>query len=565
MHNLTHTLEQLYGPEAAFRLEQNIATHLTQLPQPYTFSKQPNWYKNMNFYITYPDSIPGNFPVPLQNLKEHLDWIRDLGCNAVHVLPFLRSPMIDKGFDISDFYTIRPELGSMEDLQLLNDRAQSLGLHVFMDLVFNHISDQHEWFQKAESGDEYYRDFFFCSKERPEYIRTVNNEYGVFAEYIVDGAPKQVYVVFPDVVGEIPHWRQGKDGYWYYHTFYPQQLDVNWFNPNLFMEFAKIVMHWTSFGFHFRLDAIPFVGKGIYKDAAYDDEKTHTIIQAMYMIARRVNPNCAFLVETYESLPSVIRYFGTTNRPETTVSYNFHQCTSAWLSLVKEDRSFIAQTVETTQAVPIHAEWINFLRNHDELSVAFIDDQLREDIVKTLTPLGAPFRQGHAVAGRTYSLLGKNPERFKMAYTLLASVPGTLGVMYGDEIGMENLALESLSEEEQKDTRNINRGVMPLNEEDTPLRRELREAITEILNKRRFLNYYLNIPPELVDLGRKQMFICKYKYGISELLMLINLGNSNQDFEYIFPDHEVMLKVNTASTDGTMIHLGPYGCLWLQR
>lgn len=565
MHNLHTSLKELYGDEKGPTLVDDILRYFHDLPKPFTFSKQPNWYKNMTFYIVYPDGIAGPNAVPLQNLRDHLDWVRDLGCNAVHILPFLDSPMVDKGFDISNFYDIRKDLGTLEDIQAINTRAQELGIQVFMDIVFNHVSDQHEWCQKAESGDEYYRNFFFSSKEKPQFLGKVNNQYGVYARYMIDGTEKEVFIMFPEVVGEIPHWRQGKDGYWYYHTFYPQQPDVNWFNPDVFLEYAKIVMYWASFGFHFRLDAIPFVGKGIYKEALIDDRNTHLVIRAMYEVAKMVNPNCAYLVETYESLDSIVKYFGTTNEPESTLAYNFHLCTHTWVSLVRQNSAAFKEVVGTTQQVPVHAEWINFLRNHDEFSIAFIDEQTRLDLVQTLAPLGALFRGGHALSGRTFSLLGKNAARLSMAYCLLASIPGTLGIAYGDEVGMENVDISSLTEAEQKDTRNINRGVLPEALKTAPEKQPILEALREILNKRRFISYYLNIKPEIIYQEIPEVFVCRYTHGISSLVIFINISDHEITLDYHFDDGEPVLQVNDVRREGDKIILGPYGCLWMQQ
>ncbi|MCX7996164.1 MAG: alpha-amylase family glycosyl hydrolase [Patescibacteria group bacterium] len=565
MRNLTTILTRLYGNDRGLSLDDRIRKHLTELPRSMSFQKEPNWHKNLNFYIVYPDGIEGDSPIPLHNLRDHLDWVKDLGCNAVHVLPFLDSPMIDKGFDISNFYTVRPDLGELNDLLAVQDRARELGLQVFMDLVFNHVSDQHEWFRKAEEGDEYYRNYFFWTTEKPKFIRRIHTEYGVMAEYEIDGELKQVYIVFPETAGEIPHWRQGKDGNWYYHTFYPQQLDINWFNPDVFFEFVKIITHWASFGFHFRLDAIPFVGKGIYKDFANDDTNTHLIVQALYELTRLINPNCSLLVESYEHLDGITRYFGTTNQPEATMAYNFHLCTNLWLSLIRKDVSPFAAIARTTQAVPVHAEWINFLRNHDELSIAFIDEASQREIVNSLIPLGAPFRGGHAIAGRTFSLLGNDPKRHLMAYTLLASIPGTLGIPYGDELGMENVPLNDIPEADRIDTRNINRGVLSIRKRNDQESLRICSKMQEIIKTRRFHSYYLNVRPEIVDMSDNQVFAISYSYGISELLMVINISEQEKKLKRSFTNGETMLTVNEASFSGDTIKLGPYGCIWLQR
>lgn len=563
MRTISSILHQLYDAQDAEKLEHRINALTEDMPKPGTIEKQPYWYKNLNFYIVYPDGVEGSSLVPLRSLREHLDWIKDLGCNAVHILPFLDSPMVDKGFDISDFYAVRKDLGSFQDLLSIRDRARELELQIFMDLVFNHVSDQHLWFQKAQAGDEHFRQYFFASKQPPKFIRRVHDEHGVMAEYEIDGAPKRVYIVFPETAGEIPHWRQGQDGYWYYHTFYPQQLDVNWFNPEVFYEFAKIIGFWASFGFHFRLDAIPFVGKGIYKDS--DNTNTHLIVRALYEIARDINPNCCLLVESYESLESTVRYFGSTNQPEATMAYNFHLCASLWISLVRKDTTPFTSTVLKTQAVPAHAEWINFLRNHDELSISFVDAASHDDVVNALTPLGAPFRGGHAVSGRTFSLLGSDPRRHVMAYTLLASIPGTLGIPYGDELGMPNVDPLSLTEEDRKDSRNINRGMLSIESKKNPECLAIAEKLKNLLTKRRLYNYYFNARPEIIDMRDNQVFGISYTRGTSELLIVINISESEKHISKQFENGEAVLQLNQASFDGDTIRLGAYGCIWLQR
>lgn len=131
--------------------------------------------------------------------------------------------MVDKGYDVSDFLKVRQGLGSMAELLELRETAQGYGINLFMDLVVNHVSDQHEWFRLAQAGDEHYRRFFITTRERPRFLRKLNKKNKVVAVYLVDGREVEVTIAFPEFAGELPHWRPGTDGFWYYHTYYPQE------------------------------------------------------------------------------------------------------------------------------------------------------------------------------------------------------------------------------------------------------------------------------------------------------------------------------------------------------
>jgi len=167
-------INNAYGDKAQFVLDELCQLGLNvdrRNPQKNNKSGR-EWYKNIRLYSIYPDGIIyDKEKSPLNNLTHHLEKIKDLGCNAVHVLPFFPSPMIDNGFDISDYYSVRSELGTTDELYKLIDRAKELKLELFIDLVFNHISSQHEWFQKAIEGDDHYREYFIYSKEKPNFIK----------------------------------------------------------------------------------------------------------------------------------------------------------------------------------------------------------------------------------------------------------------------------------------------------------------------------------------------------------------------------------------------------------
>lgn len=569
MKHLAQYIQELY-PQDADMVMTELQSILNTLPHFKPHPKDKYWYKLINQYAVYPDALPTEEgSSPLLSLIPHLECIAKLGCNAVHILPFLDSPLVDKGFDIRSFFAVRSDLGTFDDLLYLKQAADKQSLHLFMDLVFNHVSDEHEWFRKAVEGNEHYRNYFFHSQQKPTFLRTYQKNNTVWAEYHVDDTSVHVHIVFPDMVGEIPHWRQAEDGYWYYHTFYPQQLDTNWDNPYVFLEYARILIYWSALGFNFRLDAIPFVGKSAYKQFDSDNRRTHTIIKGLHHISQLINPECVFIVETYEDISSIIHYFGTREVRQTELAYNFHLSVYMWASIMQENAQYMWDKLLQISIIPEHAEWLNFLRNHDQLEFSYTSEWLKQKVVPELLRNGAPFRGENDVAGRTYSLLGKNKKRFLMAYFLLASMPGALAIPYGDEFGLENIPLDSLSVEDQKDTRNINRGKLLPEKTDTPHAQAMFGDMGKIIQRRSILRDFLHVRPEKVyELDHhKEIFSALYRYGDVELLVVVNLSGTEQELSHELHGYALVAHVNKASlqTEENTVTLGPYGGAWLKK
>jgi maltose alpha-D-glucosyltransferase/alpha-amylase len=564
MNKLITYLTSLYKDDAV-RVEAEISDYIVTLKQPEPQTKNHFWYKYMNLYTVYPDSIVyDKSKSPLQNLCPHMLYIRTLGCNAIHILPFLDSPMVDRGFDVSDFTKIRPSLGTLSDLQEVIKAAKSTDMQLFMDLVFNHVSDQHEWFIKAQQGDEKYRNYFITAKEKPAFIKKYSKDSAVWADYKVNGKIVTVNIAFPEFAGEIPHWREGKDGYWYYHTYYPEELDLNWANPEVFIEMAKIMLYWASFGFNFRLDAIPFVGKSAYKAVDGDNHRTNNITAALKHLSYEFNPYSVFLVESYESLDTIINYFGNANKVQADLAYNFHLCTNTWVSMIMHDPKYIWDKLDNQKEIPKHAEWLNFLRNHDELSLAYLPDSLNKVINKELMPKGKPFRENFGISGRTFSLLNKSVKRFIAAYFLLASFPGGIMMPYGDEIGYENIPLHKLSASEKRDTRNINRGRITRREFRRSNAKSIASRISSILEARMHLREYLNVWPEKIE-GPKGVYAAVYRLGSSELLIYVNLSDKRKQIKRELNGFITKTSINTCTVTKDLIKLGPYAGVWLQR
>lgn len=562
---LLNLLKPLYRRKAGY-VVRKLLEHINENVQKVNLPKPDlSWYKTIDLYSVYAEGIKV-YPKknPFENLNEHLMHIGKLGCNGLHILPFLKSPLVDAGFDVSDYYRIRPELGTLSQLQEIVKKANQQNIRVFMDLVFNHVSSEHEWFKKAEAGDKKYRNFFLHLQDKPEYIRKYESDSAIWAEYKVNGKKVPIVIAFPEQTGEIPHFKQGKDGYWYYHTYYESELDLDWSNPEVFIEMAKVLIYWTSQGFNFRMDAVPFIGKGLYKNAGESNPHTHQILAALRCIAVEINPECVLLVESYEDLPSIIRYFGSTNDVEANLSYNFFLTTATWVSLVTEDEKYIWEKLGSIEQTPKHASWLNFLRNHDELSLAYLQPELLEKVQNSIGPNGKFFRAKYGIAGRTYSLLGHDKKKFLMLYFLLLSLPGGVMIPYGDELGKKNELDAEIPLTHQHDARNINRGVITKKELNSPKSQALFKAIADFFSKRQELRSYLNVWPERVT-EKKEIFSLSYRLGTSELRICINLSQKTQKITIQNNGFSKIASVNKTKHESTKLTLGPFGGIWLQK
>ncbi|HSA84208.1 MAG TPA: alpha-amylase family glycosyl hydrolase [Patescibacteria group bacterium] len=565
MEKIIPYLQQFYLAKDIERIVSELERYARTLPtvKPKYFTN--TWYKNSNIYSVYPDGVSLHQEAPLTEIKDYLTTIRKLGCNAIHLLPFLKSPMQDKGYDVSDYYSVREGLGGMESLKALKKAAEEQEIHIFMDLIFNHVSIEHEWFMKAEQGSEYYRNFFLHTKETPQFLRKIEKDSTVYAEYLVNGEKTLVSVAFPEFAGELPHWRQGKDGYWYYHTYYPHQIDLNWQNPDVFIELSKILLFWASKGFNFRFDAIQFIGKTAYKHLDTHNPFTHHLTSVFNVIAESVFPECIFIFETFEHLDSVIEYFGTANNQQSKLLYSFHFTASLWISLLEENQSHIWKQLKSMSDIPIHAQWVNFLRNHDELSLAYVDKTILEKVHTKLIDSGKPFRSEFGISGRTYSLLASDEKRFLMSYFLLSSMPGSIMIPYGDEFGMGNIAQSQLSEEEKKDTRNINRGVVTTEIIKSKKGELLFAHLATIFKKRQIFRDYLNIWPEELPVAQG-IFGATYKKGTSEFLIFINLTPARKTVHFDdIAAYAKILEINNVDIENNNIKLDTYAGIWLQK
>lgn len=420
--------------------------------------RDSDWYKDEVVYMFYPDQFgvdESGKPATFKTLINMLDYLKDLGVTTIYILPFADSPMGDSGFDVRDPKNVRADLGGMEEFGQFMAAARQKGFKIKADLILNHFSDQHEWFQQALKGDINKLHYFIAREDMPEYRQYKDEKQGYMVEYKEkDGTVTKRRLIFPEITDN--HYRKvtikGKD-YYVYHTFYPFQLDVNWENPKVLYYMLDAVTFWANMGVDiFRMDAIPYLSKE-EGTSAENQPKTHYVIQLISAYLQTIAPRSVIQAEACQQPKKILPYFGTDRKVEHNIKNNIKEITrtdkvqicyhfpympAIWASLVTADNSYFWKAYKNTPQVPDSAAWAMFLRVHDELTLEMVNEKTRELLYDGLAPKGAAFRKGYGVSGRLASFLDKNPDRIGMAFSILLSLPGVPIIYYGDEIGMPN-------------------------------------------------------------------------------------------------------------------------------
>ncbi len=505
---------------------------LKQIGLPDTIHRvDAEWHKRMTVYVTYPDAFPVNGRAGFDTLAAQLPRIKALGCDAIHVLPFLASPRIDAGFDISDYYHVREDLGGDAAFERFLASAKEHGIRVFMDLVLNHVSDAHPWYIGAQQGDEKLRGYFVSSDKRPNVTDVRVESTGQWATYDFGGQQVQIGTIFPEQAGEVPHFVEGFDHRWYFHTFYPQQIDLDWRNPSVFAEFSRIISHWAGKGLNFRLDAVSFVGKDIWNNDLSDPDRAHAIVHALHLVMEHANPEGVFLLEAMDPAPVILRFMGDDRAAE--LAYAFDLMDAIWASLFTSRADFVWKALRGHKRRHPFSQWVTFLRNHDALSVELSDAKVRRMIEKSLAGRGLPFGEGRGIAGRTASFLDEDEERIILAHFLLASLPGAPAIIYGDEAGKTNDYdfMERQTREKRErgieckdDTRDINRGVLSPDELSSDKARRLSGAIGRMLNVRSTLGFSDEPAQKLFSLHD----VFSAQYPEANIRVLVNLSGEER-------------------------------------
>jgi maltose alpha-D-glucosyltransferase / alpha-amylase len=454
-NRLQDGLVALYGKTRAETLLPEIQTALREgrKNRPYNRQRLDNlrpvdWVKDEVVYMLYPErfGVPADKPWgDFDAICEHLPYLKELGVTTLYILPFMASPLGDAGFDVSDYTDVRQDLGGMEAFRRFRDAAIEMGFKLKSDLILNHISDQHAWFQAALEGDRQKMDYFVYRLNEPVYQRYQDPQRGVVCDYYEsDGSISSRRLMFPDQVEN--HYRKvnikGAD-YYFYHSFYPFQLDINWENPDVLLEVCNVIAFWANEGIDiFRLDAIPY----LIKDFGTDGENrplTHTIVECLSGFLQLLAPSTILQAEACQWPQDILPYFGdtpTTTRRSTEVQvcYHFPYMPSIWRCMLDANTAVFWDAVKSTPAIPDTCSWAVFLRVHDELTLEMTDIESRQWLYNSLVNKGQSFRSGLGVSGRLSSFMDEDPRRIIMAYAFLLSLPGLPIIYYGDELGEYN-------------------------------------------------------------------------------------------------------------------------------
>ncbi len=421
-------------------------------------TRPSDWYKDEVIYMFYVDqfgTITPEKPNQFKDITKMLPYLKSLGVTTLYMLPFADSPMEDAGFDVKNPQNIRQDLGGKPQFEAFIKEAKAQGFNIKADLVLNHFSDQHEWFQQALKGDTSKLDYFIAREDMPEYTKYVDPKLGTVVEYKEkDGTISKRRLIFPEITEN--NYRKetinGKD-YYIYHTFYPFQLDINWKNPDVLYYNLGTLNYWANLGVDiFRLDAIPYLDKEEGTNAE-NLPTTHDIIKILSLYLQAVAPRTVLQAEACQLPKDVIPYFGTEKKSETIVdgqtrdfkrtdevqiAYNFPYMPALWASFITEDSKYFKDALKQTPSIPESASWATFLRVHDELTLEMVTPEMRELIYKALEPKGASFRKGFGVSGRMANFLDEDHDHIEMAFSVLLSMPGIPIIYYGDEIGAKN-------------------------------------------------------------------------------------------------------------------------------
>lgn len=375
-----------------------------------------DWYKDAIFYEIYVRGFydsDGDGVGDLRGLTEKLDYLRWLGITCIWLLPFYQSPLRDGGYDISDYYVVLPEYGTIEDFKEFLAAAHSREIRVIADLVINHTSDRHPWFQEARSSPD--------SPKRNWYVWSDTNE-----EY------SQARIIFTDT--ERSNWAWDEQaGAYYWHRFFSHQPDLNYDNPEVQQAMLNVVSFWLDLGIDgLRVDAVPYLFERENTNCENLPE-THAFLKLLRRFVDERYPGTLLLAEANQWPEDVVEYFA--DGDEFHMGYNFPIMPRLFMALRQEDRRPIVEILERTPDIPESCQWGMFLRNHDELTLEMVTDEERDYLYNEYAK-DRRMRLNIGIRRRLAPLMDNGRRRIELLNALLFSLPGSPFLYYGDEIGM---------------------------------------------------------------------------------------------------------------------------------
>lgn len=382
-----------------------------------------HWYKHAVIYCldvdTFQDSNDDGVG-DLPGLTARLDYLARLGVTCLWLNPIQPTPNRDDGYDISDFYRVDNRLGTLGDFVELVHQAENRGLRIIIDLVVNHTSDEHPWFQSSRSSpDSPFRDWYVWSASEPAFM--------------TDG------VVFPGVQETTWTWDDDA-GAWYHHRFYDHQPDLNWANPAVRAEIAKVISFWLQLGVSgFRMDAAPFVIEDTRPDRKEAIKRFEWLDELRAHVSWR-RGDAVILAEANVEREEQVEFYGDGHRLP--MLFNFALNQRMFLALARESATPLREALQAMPAIPASCAWATFLRNHDEVDLSGLSETERAECFAAFGPEPDMQLYDRGIRRRLAPMLDGDQRRIQMAYALQCSLPGTPVLRYGEEIGMgENLKL----------------------------------------------------------------------------------------------------------------------------
>ncbi len=378
--------------------------------------KELQWYQNAIFYEVYVRAFldsNGDGHGDLSGLINKLDYIKDLGIDCIWLLPIYLSPLKDDGYDISDYYTIAEVFGSVDDLRELLEQTHKRGMRLIMDLVVNHTSDQHPWFQAARAdANSPYRDYYVWSDTDQKF--------------------KETRIIFLDT--EKSNWTwDDRAGQYYWHRFYTCQPDLNFDNPKVQQEILNVMDFWLEMGVDgFRVDAVPYLFEREGTNCENLPE-THQYLKRLREFIDQKYPDRILLCEANQWPEDVRPYFG--DGDEFHMGFHFPLMPRIYMALGQEDAGSLVKILDRTPVIPQNCQWCIFLRNHDELTLEMVTEEERQWMWQHYAPQPG-MRLNLGIRRRLAPLLDNDPHKIELAYSLLFTLPGSPILYYGDEIGM---------------------------------------------------------------------------------------------------------------------------------
>lgn len=397
--------------------KKNTNTAAAASPADVEWANDPLWFKDAIVYELHIKAFydsDGNGLGDFRGLTEKLDYLQDLGINTIWLLPFYPSPFKDDGYDISDYHNVHPEYGSLADVRNFIREAHRRGLKIITELVINHTSDQHPWFQAARRAPP-------GSKKRNFYVWSDT-----------DKKYPETRIIFTDSEKSNWAWDEEAQAY-YWHRFFSHQPDLNHNNPEVVKAVIRIMRFWLDMGVDgLRLDAIPYL---CVREGTNNENlpETHAVIKQMRAVIDAHYQNRMLLAEANQWPEDVREYFG--DGDECHMTYNFPVMPRIFMAVAQEDRHPVVEIMHQTPDIPDNCQWAIFLRNHDELTLEMVTKRER-DYMYQMYAADPRMRVNVGIRRRLAPLMDNNRDKIELVNFLLMTLPGSPIMYYGDEIGM---------------------------------------------------------------------------------------------------------------------------------